>query len=426
MKKTVVITAAVLSLLFLLPSAKCFPDEIADLKAQIGAMEKTIAALKTKVEALEGRQDVQAKEVKKLPELQKNVEEIKRDVSSGKKGLLDGISVGGHLKLYMFDRSEGKRNGVEQHNNVSAGMHHLYLYFRKEIEEWLGIDVETDTSVTAAATPVLGSDISRSSSSSVSTTIHQAYMTLRLPYQFEAKVGLFNPMFDEDYAKEVWWDQLYHLPGRICQLQGWHDSGVELYRNFDFPKWSLPVHLSYLNGNTNATSDDRFVDNNEAKSVLLHVGPEFFNNRLRLLGAFAYGKWDDEDDNDMWRWAAGANLTFKKLEILGQYLYTKWDDLSLTGGGTEDGRRQGFYIKGLYRFNDKWRAILQYSLMQLYNTESSFMRTDRYKDVTFGLNYFLTGNSVIIGQVSFGEGNRSDNSEKIKYIRSTLGWRTTF
>ncbi|HAJ56792.1 MAG TPA: hypothetical protein DCL35_03355 [Candidatus Omnitrophica bacterium] len=416
------ILAAVLFCIFVFFNRQASADDIVDLKAQISAMEGTIAVLKAKVEALEASQSAQSQEVKKVPQLQKEVQDLREESGESKRGLFDGLSVGGHLKLYMFDRAEGERNGVEQHNKLSAGLHHLYLYFRKEIEEWLALDVRTDTRVTASATPALGTNISRSTSSSVSTTIHQAFMTVRLPQQVEAKVGLFNPMFDEEYAEEVWWDQLYHMPAGIGLLQSWHDSGIEFYRNFDFSKWSLPLYITYLNGNT----ADKLVDNNEGKTILLHAEPEFFSSRLRLLGSLAYGKWDDDDKNDLWRWAAGLNFKYKKFDILGQYLYSRWDDLSLTGAGTEDGTRQGFYIKGLYRFNPKWRGIVQYSLVQLYNTGTSFMRTDKYNTWTFGLNYFITDSSVIIGQVDVGDARRSDGSEDLEYIRSTLGWRVTF
>lgn len=399
-----------------------FADDIVDLKAQISAMEDTIAVLKARVEVLENQQIAQAQDAVKMAQPQKETGETGQELSESKSGLFDGLSVGGHLKLYMFDRAEGERNGVEQHNSLSAGLHHLYLYFRKEIAEWLALDVRTDTSVMASATPELGADIARSTSSTVRTTIHQAFMTARLPHQVEAKAGLFNPMFDEEYADEVWWDQLYHLPAGMALLQSWHDSGVEFYKNFDFPKWSLPLYVTYLNGNT----ADKFSDNNEGKTVLLHAGPEFFASRLRLLGSFAYGKWDDDDKNNLWRWGAGLNFKYKKFDILGQYLYSRWDDLPLDGAGTEDGTRQGFYIKGLYRFAPKWRGVLQYSLAQLYNTEESFMRTDKYSTWTFGLNYFITDSSVIIGQVDVGDAKRSDSSERLEYIRSTLGWRTTF
>ncbi len=393
-------------------------DEIAELKAQIKVLQETIETLNTKVGALEEKQKAQEKDAVQVSELKQTVEELKEKP----KGLFENVHVGGHLKLFVFDRSEGNRNGTHQHDNLSAGLNNLYLYFTKNLTEWLGLEVQTDTQVTSSATPKLGSNITRSKSARVSTNIHQAFMTLRLPKGYELKVGVFNPLFSEDYARETWWHQLYHLNFGLLQLAAYHDSGMELYKNFDFNRWSLPVYLYYLNGNTTT----RFVDNNEGKSVLIHVAPEFFNTSLRLLGSFGYGKWDDGNNYDMFRYAGGLDWKFKKLNVLAEYLYNRQDSLLLSGGARADGANKGYHIKTIYRFTPKWQGLIDYSHADLFNTESSAMRTDTYDEVAFGADYFLTDSSTIIGQFTVGDASRSDGSEKLKYKRFTLGWRTTF
>lgn len=394
--------------LFVWAGQPVYADEIAELKAQISTLQETINALSDKVASLEQKQKVQEEKIKDVPELQP--------------GLLDNTRVGGHLKLYMFDRSEGRRNSQDQHNNISAGINHLYLYFTKEISEWLGIEVQTDTQVTASATPKLGSNISRATSATTSTIIHQAFMTARLPKEYELKVGIFNPLFSEDYAKETWWSQLYHQNYGLNQLQSYQDSGFELYKSFDFGAWSVPTYFYYLNGNTTS----RYVDNNEGKSFLIHIAPEFFNTSLRLLGSVGYGIWDDGNDHGQYRYAGGVDWKHKKLNILAEYLYTRWNDLLLSDGSRADGTRDGYRLKAIYRFTPKWQALVDYSHANLYNTDSTFMRTDTYDEVTFGVDYFLMPSSTIIGQFSYGDGSRSDDSEKIQYKRFTIGWRTTF
>lgn len=402
-------------------------DEISELKAQIKTLQATINALSDKVTSLEQKQNAQEEKVERVPELQRDVDELKTKPSGGPlggpSGLLDNTRVGGHLKLYMFDRSEGKRNGRGQHNNLSGGINNLYLYFTKEISEWLGLDVQTNTEVTASATPKLGSNISRGSVST-STTIHQAFMTVRLPKEYELKVGIFNPMFSEDYAKETWWSQLYHQNYGLNYLQSSSDSGMELYKSFDLGAWSLPVYLYYLNGNTTA----RYVgvDNNEGKSVLIHIAPEFFNTSLRLLGSFGYGSWDAGDNYGQYRYAGGVDWKHNKLNILAEYLYTRWNGLSLSNGSRADGTRDGWHMKTIYRFTPKWQGLIDYSHAELYDTASALMRTDTYDEVTFGVDYFLMPSSTIIGQFSLGDASRSDNSEKLQYRRFTIGWRTTF
>ncbi len=414
--KKILITVIFAACFFISVGRLAYADEISELKAQIKTLQATINALSDKVTSLEQKQKVQ----------EEKVDELKTKPAGGPlggpSGLLDNTHVGGHLKLYMFDRSSGKRNGEEQHNNISGGINHLYLYFTKEISEWLGINVQTDTQVTASATPRLGSNISRATTASTSTIIHQAFMTARLPKEYELRVGIFNPLFSEDYAKETWWDQLYHQNYGLTQLQSYHDSGIELYKSFDFDSWSLPTYFYYLNGNTTS----RYVDNNEGKAFLIHIAPEFFNTSLRLLGSFGYGNWDDGNDHGLYRYAAGVDWKHKKLNILGEYLYTRRNDLLLSGGLREDGTRDGYRLKAIYRFTPKWQGLIDYSHANLYNLDSTFMRNDTYDEVTFGLDYFLMPSSTIIGQFSLGDASRSDDSEKLQYRRFTIGWRTTF
>jgi len=104
------------------------PTKSRSLKVQISPLQAAINALSDKVTSLEQKQIAQEEKVADVSELQQTVEELKTKPS----GLLENTRVGGHLKLYMFDRSEGKRNGQGQYNNISGGTNHLYLYFTLE------------------------------------------------------------------------------------------------------------------------------------------------------------------------------------------------------------------------------------------------------------------------------------------------------
>lgn len=416
--KTILSVIALAVFLFLPPRAQA--DEIADLKAQVNAMQATIDAMKNKIEILESQQKAQVESVKKIPELSESVEKLKSKPKP--ESIFSGVGVGGHLKLYMFDRTEGERNKVEQHTGVSAGLSDLWLYFTKEINDWLSIDVSPELQVTASATPSLGSDLSRSTSSSYSWSIHHAFVTMRLPRQYELKVGTFLPMFSEEYAKETWWEELYHQNLGLALLESWYDSGAELYKNFNFKNWSLPVYLYYLNGNT-----DRNVDNNEGKTVLLHAAPEFCQSKVRLLGSLGIGRWDDENNYNALRSATGFDWNYKKWGVRGEYYYSLWQNRPLTPTTLSgDATRSGGYVQGSYRFTPKWRGLIKYSLSKLYNTSAASVRYDVYDIWTFGANYFIADGSTIIGQVSTGSGNRSDDTENLKFTRFTLGWRTTF
>ncbi|TRZ93648.1 hypothetical protein D4R78_08035 [bacterium] len=419
-------------ILFVVCAFVCFSigvvsaDDVSDLKAQLKALQEQMNTLNAKIQDLEAKQEAQVKEVKKVPELEKTIDKLKEGPAS----LLEGVTVGGHLKFTLFDRTQGKRNGVDQHNNLSGGFYgndNLFLFFSKTLDDWLRLDVQTKTEVAATATPALGSDIGRATSTSTSTSIYQAFLTVRLPKEFELKAGKFNPMFSEDYAKETWWHQLYNLPKGTCTILAWHDTGAELYKNFDFDKWSLPVYLSLLNG---GTSSD--IDNNEQKTILLHVAPEFFQTKLRLLGSFAYGKWDNKGKEDLIRTAAGFDWKYQKFNLLGEYIYWEKKNVLIPSSGTvptADGVNQGYWIRGIYTFNPKWRAIVQQSYSNLYQTALTgqmSMISDKYYVTTLGLDFSLTPSSTIIGQYDKGNASRSDGSESLKYDRFTMGWRTTF
>lgn len=402
-------------------------DEISDLKAKITELESEVGGFKVKLEEIEKKQSLQAAEVKKVPELEKSVNQIKEAPAAG---ITNGVTVGGHIKFFMLDRTQGKRNGVDQHNKLSGGFngnHNLYLYFSKQMEDWLKVDVQTETDVAATATPSLGSDIGRATSTSTTTSIYQAFVSMLLPKNFELKVGKFNPMFSEDYAKETWWHQLFDMNKGTCSLQAWHDFGAELYKSVDFDKWSLPVYFSVLNGGT-----DTNIDNNENKTVLLHIAPEFFQTKLRLLGSLGYGKWDDKGKDDVLKTVTGFDWKYQKFNLLGEYIYLKYNNVLLTTSATglrADGKREGYWIKGIYTFNPKWRAVTEVSYANLYKTGLTGQRgmvSDMYYATDFGLDYSLTPDSTIIGQFEVGDASRSDQSDIIDYHRFVLGWRTTF
>ncbi len=397
-------------------------DEISDLNRKIEALQQTIDELKAQLEEVKERQEEQEEAVIALedqPPASKVVSE-----AIGK-----NVNIGGHLKFYLADRSDGERNGLDQKNNLSAGVSDLWLYFSKQLADWLSIDVAPRIEVTAAATPSLGGDIERATSASVDLDLWEAYMTVRLPYQVEMRAGALLPYFSEEYATQSWWHEQYHGNNGLVHLQAWRDNGIELYKNFDFEKWSLPVYLyPYMNGAATGDDDDAtLLDNNGTKSVLLHVAPEAYigDGRIRLLGSIGYGRWDAQDDNDSMQYTLGASVTYKGFNLLGEYLFRGLNDVPLLGGGRADYENKGYFIRAMYTFNPKWRALIKWSDVD-QPFISTTMLTDNYQDLSFAINYWIFQGSTIIGQVDLVDAERSDNSEKLEYLRYTLGWRTTF
>ena len=318
-------------------------------------------------------------------------------------------------------------------NSFSAGINDLWLYVSKGLADWLQITVAPQVHVEAAATPLLGSNINRSTSADVDLDLDEGFMTLRLPHQFEVKAGGIYPLFSEEYGTKSWWHEQYHGNNGLLTLQAWQSTGIEIYRNFDFEAFSLPVYVyPFLNGEDRTFNqegqDTRFTDNNSAKNGLIHIAPEafVFGGRARLLGSFGWGRWDDDGDNDSFQWAAGADLTFGSFNLTGEYLYRWREDLPLTGGGTEDGEDEGWYIKANYTLNPQWRFMAKYSDVDLWFPSTNDLRTDNYKTFSAAVNFWITQSSTIIPQIEYVDAERSDGSEDLDYFRYTVGWRTTF
>ena len=419
MKFTVILTMVCALLFTSFEIARA--DEISDLKKQLELLQK-------KIEDLEKKQAEQAKSVEKI-EKQPSAREVVSEALSKQ------VTLGGHLKFFLADQSIGEvsnatLNKDKQHDSFAAGISSLWIYFNKQLNDWLSISVAPQLLVEAAATPVLGSDITRSGSANVDVELDWAYLTARLPWELELKAGAFYPYFSEEYASMIWWDEQYNGNPGLLTLESWKSAGLELYRNFDFDNFSLPVYLYYLNGEDRGViQDDRYTDNNSAKNILAHIAPEFFayGARVKLLGSFGWGKWDDEGDNQSIEWAAGADVKYRSFGLSGEYMNRRRDDLPLLNGvGTEDGEDKGWYVKGIYTFNPQWRLVLKYSDVDLWSPGTDSLLTDNFKTMYGSINYFITNSSIIIPEISYVKMDRSGSPDRTDYWRYTLGWRTTF
>jgi len=413
MKRKSVLTIVV-ALVFLC-GATVSADEMSDLKTQVKDLEK-------KVEDLEKKQQEQADEVEYMQE-----QPAASDVVS--KALGERTSIGGHLKFFLADQSIGQVNDEDQHNSFSMGINDLWLYFNKTIRDWLKLTVAPQIVVVAEATPVLGSDITRSSSASIDVDLDEAFMTVRLPAQYELKVGAFYPLFSEEYSTKSWWHEQYHQNNGLVTLEAWQSFGVELYRAYDFESFSLPVSLAVVNGEDRGISQpSRFTDNNSSVTGLLHLAPEWFifSGRLRVMGSAGYGRWDNDGDNDAYSWAGGAEFSRASLSFSGEYMHRQKDNVPLTGGGTDDGKDKGWYVKVKYSLSDKWRFVIKYSDVDLWALSTDRLLTDNYKTVTGAVGWWITDSSTIIPQVEYVDADRDGTGETLEYWRYTLGWRTTF
>lgn len=405
--------------------AMAHADQLSDLKTKVETLEK-------KIEGLETKQTEQDQKLEKVPEIIESVESLQNQPSPREvvsQAIGNQATIGGHFKFYLADQAHGKVNGQSQHNSFSMGISNLWLYVNKTMTDWLQITVAPEIAVTAEATPALGGQITRSSSSDVDVDLDEAFLTVRLPNMYELKVGAFYPLFSEEYATKSWWHEQYHNNNGLVTLQAMQSTGLELYRNYDFEHFSLPVSVALVNGESRGLDQDtRFTDNNSAKTTLVHLAPEFFvfQGRLRVMGSGGYGRWDNDGDNDAYQWAAGAEYTRSSLSLSAEYLMRWREDIPLTGGGTEDGEDKGWYAKAKYSLSSKLRVVLKYSDVDLWSTSTNALLTDNYKAVSLAGGWWVTDSSTIIPQIEYLDADRSSNPTSLEYTRYTLGWRTTF
>jgi hypothetical protein len=419
----IAVVSAIICALLMFGTERARADEVQELKEQVQVLLKRIEEIEKK----------QVEQAKKTDTVATSVDKIKKQPSARdvvNEALANKTTVSGHLKFFLADQSKGDVNDVGQHNSFAAGVSNLWIYFNKQLSDWIQIEVAPELVVNATATPALGANIRRSSSADVDLDLAWAYIAMRLPWGFEAKVGALFPYFSEEYASKVWWDEQYNGHNGLVTLENWRSTGIEIYRNFDLESFSLPIYFyPYLNGDDRGIiQDKRFTDNNSNKSFLIHATPEFFalGARFKLLGSFGMGKWDDDGDKYSRQWAAGADISYASFNLSGEYLSRWREDLPLLGGRTKSGEDEGWYIKGMYRITPKLRAVLKYSDVDLWFPGTNKLLTDNYKTIGASLNYFITESSIIMPQFEYVDADRSDGSQTLEYIRYTLGWRTTF
>ncbi len=377
------------------------------------------------VPALAGAEDTSSTLEKRIEELESKVQGLEEQESPGLFG--EGATVGGDLKFYLFDQSRGSSNHDHQHNNISGGLSSAIIYINKEITDKLSVEVDPEILVHASATPRLGQSITRDTSADIELEFVRANVTYLLPHDFQVKAGLLKPLFTWDYGYEYFWHEEYHASFVSANpwLGSWHDFGLELYKPFEFERFSLPTYLYLLNGPGGSE-----VDNNEGKTVLLHVTPELFDSGLKFLGSFGYGKWDDGNDYEMMRYALGVNYTWRDLTLRGEYMGGTWKDQFIVfEGRRDDVHPRGYYVKALYKFTEKLQGLVNYNHLEHDFSGFFYTATDvneEYDTITLGVDYSLADSVTVMFQVSTIDGSRDDHSADLGYEKITLGMRTTF
>lgn len=355
-------------------------------------------------------------------------------VLSGRAGG-DLIKVGAHVKLTLYDAISGSQTGPDvaapqedADEYVGMSFNEMILYLTGNVSEKIRVDLAPQFMAHTGATPRIGKPIGeREDTDEIIPEFEgwsRATITAILPEQFELSAGIMKPRFTWDYGAELFWEDVMNGSPFTCSdwLGGMHDTGLELYRPFEFSAVSLPVYLYLLNG------ESQFADNNNAPLGMLRIEPEF--GPVRLAGSFAHGKYDDEGENNVTRWSYGIALEKGPFASRAEYAEGIWEDeFAFEDMQTIDAKPKGYYAQISYRVAKWLRATLNYSVAN-FNFGGYFYvgstTGERYETLTPSLQFYVARSSIIQVQYDIADAYTKDGGENLDYERLTAGWRTTF
>lgn len=362
------------------------------------------------------------------------------------------LSFGGDLKFHLFDVSTGSSWFIDTavaatpHDTTdrwTMGFERAYLFFNAQITDQFSVDIQPELVATSGATPELGMKLGAQrvpNERDLRVGINVASVGVALPWALQLSAGVLRPVFTEDYgeSKSFQEDNRFARTGANPWLGAWHDIGLELYRPFELELGdqylTIPAYLYLLNG-TPPYLDIPAGDNNSDKLAMIHVAPEFW--KLRLLGSFGLGKWDDADAKTVVRYAAGLGAEFGPVWLRAEYMAGQWDGNEYVRYGepividTFAAKPFGYYAKlGVNFIPDRLRLVLRYDYAE-HNFDGFYAVGDpdikrQYTTVTGTLGWTVVpGSSILVG-VDKALWKKSDDSQKLDFWRPTIGWRTVF
>lgn len=338
--------------------------------------------------------------------------------------------VGGHVKLRVFDYPAGQHNGADGNEYVGFGLLGVYLYFSKELTEKISIDIQPHFSASTGATPKFGADVGAGSSEAGDIEPHfhgftKAIVTAVLPGNYELSFGIVKPLFSWDYGHELFWQDEGNAGKWSANnyLGAVHDTGFEIYKNFEIGNVSVPVYVYLLNGGY------EYRDNNNGPSFMTTVEPEV--GAVKFKVSLAMGKFDGEYENSFMKYLLGAAIELGSFSARVEYAAGKWTN---SIGGTEDAKPWGYYAKLFYRVAPWCRLMLHYDYVK--NNYTGFHYTapgsEKYVTITPGIQFSLSSSSAIQIQFDIADWQQKDKNGEIgqedtlKFNRFTIMWRTTF
>ena len=340
-------------------------------------------------------------------------------------------TIGAHVKLTMYDYTNGKSNSVKGHEYSGMALNEVIIYFSSQISDRISVDLQPLIDAKTGATPQFGNKMGNNKNSNIAPGFREfrkAVFSVILPYELEMAVGIVKPRFTWDYGTELFWEEQINGGKFSCNdfLGAMHETGIELYKPIEFSSVSLPTYLYLLNGGPGGQKN-LFNDNNNSSTIMLHVEPEI--GALRFQGTIARGKWDDDGKYNMTRYSGGAAYQGNNFSVRTEFAGGNWEK-SIASTNLEDATPFGYYAKLLYSFSSWGKAMLHYDYAK--HNFNGFVATlpgeENYTTISPGLILNVASGSMIQVQYDIADWTKwgSNGDDKLEFNRLTVGWRSTF
>jgi hypothetical protein len=315
----------------------------------------------------------------------------------------------------------------------------LILFINHKVNEWITLEFSPMIQNTTGATPALGTNVGAGKAIAASPFALQkgefpvAKAVIRLPNQYELTLGQFYQRLTWAYGDSASWEEHLMCPRELYRSsQQQHDSGAQLYKEFDVNGYILPVTMALTSGAGFGP------DNNQSMAFMVKLEPEY--EGIRFNTAYMYNPLAAGDDV---KYALGSQGTFGPW-----YFRTEYHNYAAARGRTVYTPSTNTTAFLDTRKANGYNFTLKYQLLDNFSLNTSFYYfetngskvndADNYKeiynDLYYGLIYTIADGAEFM--VTYETGDYSKNSplvraidvstESLKFNRLEVGTRITF
>lgn len=335
-----------------------------------------------------------------------------------------GTTIGGHIKLNVYDYATGEVNGAKGTQSDGTGIKEFIMYVKKELSDTLALEVSPKLSWTTSSTPKVATKNSAigqqlTSDSTTSLGVETLFFEKQLPDRYTARLGYFIPRFTWDYGQELFWEEEYNGAKAKLNIAAYHDSGLELYKEYTISGLSLPTYLYLLSGN--GSLGQNF--DNGSFVFGFNVEPTVYGVKTHY--AMFANKYD-KHENAQYKNAIGAEYKTGPYEFRGEAVY------NFKQNGLYDGANQrtyGYILKSFYKVCPDLKLMLEYNLSNSTGYKAG-VSTDTmsyiYKDLGLGAIYNLSEGTLLQAKYEISDWRNFNGAAKTIFNRFNVGMRTTF